>query len=259
MIRVSEASAISAPAEIARWLTNAMVRTGALRSVSRIATAASTRPPNVFMSSSTAAAPASSASRLVRDRNGARPRSLMPSIEMTYTTEVDGWASALRTSAVPVSARRHRAAQDHAEVLLRRVSQAYVIDSDSAIRDLRGTATISLGRVRPAESDVMQSGVTASPFDVVSRLQVFGFAYTRARHRRSPPSPESQPAVPKSSILLLQVAITAPLRGVLPKVLLPPPTQSTCECTFWSRRAIADRPIPFPTCHVLHRASSALV
>ena len=52
-----------------------MVRTGLSTRVSRIATAASTRPPKVLMSSTTAAAPACCASRIVRARNGARPRS----------------------------------------------------------------------------------------------------------------------------------------------------------------------------------------
>ena len=55
---VSVASARSAPAEMARGLTNAMVRRRAWSSASRIATAASTRPPKVLMSRATAAAPA---------------------------------------------------------------------------------------------------------------------------------------------------------------------------------------------------------
>jgi hypothetical protein len=65
---VLQASAMSAPAEIARWLMKATVRTGELTRVSRIATAASTRPPNVLISSTTAAAPAASASRSARAR-----------------------------------------------------------------------------------------------------------------------------------------------------------------------------------------------
>jgi hypothetical protein len=56
---------------------------GEFSSASRIATAASTRPPKVLMSSTTAAAPAWSASRIVRARNGASPRSMMPSIGTT--------------------------------------------------------------------------------------------------------------------------------------------------------------------------------
>jgi hypothetical protein len=78
MTSVSHASAISAPAEIARWLTKAIVRTGEFSSESRIATAASTRPPSVLMFSSTARRPRTlPASRMVRARNGASPRSII--------------------------------------------------------------------------------------------------------------------------------------------------------------------------------------
>jgi hypothetical protein len=58
--------AISAPAEIARPFTKAMVSSGVPRSASRITTAASTRPPKVSISSTSAAAPACSASPITR-------------------------------------------------------------------------------------------------------------------------------------------------------------------------------------------------
>jgi len=62
----SAASAMRAPAEIARLLTKAMVGTDVVSSASRICTAASTRPPKVLISSTTAAALAVAASSSTR-------------------------------------------------------------------------------------------------------------------------------------------------------------------------------------------------
>ena len=81
--RVWADSPISAPAEMARLFTNATVRTLAFNSVSRICTAASTRPPKVSMSRITAAAPACVASSSTRATNGASPRSITPSMGST--------------------------------------------------------------------------------------------------------------------------------------------------------------------------------
>src|SRR5688572_6003818 len=85
MTRCCAASEISAPAEMARRFTYATVGTLALSSASRICTAASTRPPKVLISSTTAAAPAADASSRTRCTKGASPRSMIPSTGATYT------------------------------------------------------------------------------------------------------------------------------------------------------------------------------
>jgi hypothetical protein len=85
MIR-SAARLIRAPAEMARLFTNSTVRMRLPSRVSRIRTAASTRPPNVLTSRITAAAPAAAASSRTRRTKGASPRSIIPSIDAMYTT-----------------------------------------------------------------------------------------------------------------------------------------------------------------------------
>jgi hypothetical protein len=80
MAMVSAAKLMRAPAEMARLLTKATVRTRAWSKASRMSTAASTRPPKVLISRMTAATLALTASSRTRCTNGASPRSMMPAI-----------------------------------------------------------------------------------------------------------------------------------------------------------------------------------
>jgi hypothetical protein len=61
----------------------------------------------------------------------------MPSIAMTYTTEVGGGAAAPRTSGVPHTTRRHIAAHAEARTLLRCCLQAHIAASSPGIHDLQ--------------------------------------------------------------------------------------------------------------------------
>jgi hypothetical protein len=110
-IAIVVAKAMSTPAEMARLLTNAMVRMGVRSSASRIKTAASTRPPNVLISKTTADACCVAASFKVRSTNGARPRSMTPSMGMTYTTRA--WAAAMATRLRPAIATSTRHSAKH--------------------------------------------------------------------------------------------------------------------------------------------------
>ena len=77
------ANEMSAPAEMARLLMNAMVGTFVFKSASRICIAESTRPPSVLISKIIASACAFS--RSTRSIYGAKPRSIIPEISI-FTT-----------------------------------------------------------------------------------------------------------------------------------------------------------------------------
>ena len=74
---------MSAPAEMARWLTNAIVRTARLeKRVAHHYRRVDPAAEGVDVEHHGRGARLS-ASRIVRDKNGARPRSIMPSIGTT--------------------------------------------------------------------------------------------------------------------------------------------------------------------------------
>ena len=76
---------IRAPADSARRLTYAYTGMPASAMASPMRSAASTRPPGVSISSTSAAAPSSSASRMARSMDGARPSSITPVTGTTTT------------------------------------------------------------------------------------------------------------------------------------------------------------------------------
>ena len=78
----------------------------AARTASAIRSAASTLPPGVSMSRKAAAAPPFSASRMLRETNGARPFSIVPITGIRYT--VWAWAEAGSHSAVSASINSQR-------------------------------------------------------------------------------------------------------------------------------------------------------
>ena len=95
----SHASAIRAPALIARGCTKAAVRAGCASSASRMRIAASTRPPSVLMSRTTTTASGCAAS--ARSMKADSPRSIVPSIGMRSTLAPRGASTFSSRLALP--------------------------------------------------------------------------------------------------------------------------------------------------------------